>query len=450
MDLGKSLLGIVSVIVLVLLNGFFVAAEFALVSVRQTRMEELANSGSRAAKQVLRALAHLDTYIAATQLGITMASLALGFIGEPAIASLLEPLCAIWLPKKAALITAHGVSVAIAFIIVTALHIVFGELAPKSIALQRPDGTSLWVTAPLDAFLKIFRPFIFLLNATGNAVVRLLGLQPVPEHAQAHSPDEIEMLVHRTREAGLIDSQQEQMVSGVFEFEETVARKVMTPRLNITAVEVNSEPEELIRVVTESGHSRLPVYEETIDNIIGVVHIKDLLRDFADGKLDAQIRDLMRPPYFVPENKRASLLLAEMRRSKMQMAVVRDEYGIVSGLVTIEDLLEEIVGDIQDEYDQEETLITQETPEVWIVDGSMQIEDFNEQLEVDLPTNETDTIGGFVFDRLGHQPEKGETTTWNGLVFLVEQTDGRRIEKVRVTRSAALSLATRPSAQEQE
>jgi putative hemolysin len=432
----KNALGLAAALGLVLLNGFFVAAEFALVSVRKSRIDQMANEGNRQARGVQRALTHLDTYIAATQLGITMASLALGAVAEPALAHMLTPFFLNFLPEKGATFTAHGVAIGVAFAIATALHIVLGELAPKSVALQRPDTTSLWVTAPLDIFLKIFRPFILALNATGNFVVRLMGLQPVGEHASVHSVEELELLVHSTREAGLIEEQQERMVSGVFDFDEIVVRKVMTPRLDITALEITATPDDLIRLVTVSGHSRLPVFEDNLDNILGIIHVKDVLQYYAGEDKQFTLGDVMRDPYFVPENKRAGFLLAEMRRSHTQMAIVRDEYGVVSGLVTIEDLLEEIVGEIQDEYDAEPSPITQLDANTWLVDGSLMLEDFNEHIGAEVPPDEADTIGGFVFSLCGHQPEEGETVTWNGLQFTVDATDGRRIQRVRVLKIA--------------
>ena len=428
-----DLLGLISVVILVALNGFFVAAEFALVSVRKTRIEELANRGDRRAKRVYLALEHLDTYIAATQLGITMASLALGAVGEPAVARLVEPLFS-FLPEKARFFTSHGVGVAVSFSLVTALHIVFGELAPKSIALQRPDGTALVITAPLNLFLAVFRPFILALNTTGNFVTRRLGLETATEHGSVHSVEELELLVHTTREAGEIDEQQEQMVSGVFDFKDTIVRKVMTPRLDITAIEADTPTDEILRVVAASGHSRLPVYEDNLDNIVGVIHVKDVLHDVADGSMDASVRDLMRSPLFVPESKRASFLLAELRRQKTQLAVVRDEYGVVSGIVTIEDLLEEIVGDILDEYDQEEETLTKVADGVWLVEGSVLLDDLVELLEVEFPQDAADTIGGFVFALIGHQPVAGESVEYPPYRLIVEQTDGKRVQKVRIER----------------
>ncbi|MCS6775502.1 MAG: hemolysin family protein [Chloroherpetonaceae bacterium] len=433
MDEGsKNALGLLAVAGLVLLNGFFVAAEFALVSVRKTRIEQLVNEGNRRARAVQRALAHLDTYIAATQLGITMASLGLGFIGEPALARLIEPLFRAFLPERGAAITAHGVAITVAFGIATALHIILGELAPKSIALQRPDTTSLWVAGPLDLFLRVFRPFIHALNATGNLVVRLMGLRSVGERASVHSVEELELLVHTSREAGIIEEEQERMVTGVFDFEETVVRKLMTPRPDITAIDVNATPEDLIRVVSESGHSRIPVYEGNLDNIVGIVHIKDVLKHLAGERPQFSLREVLRPPYFVPENKRAGYLLAEMRRSRTQVAIVRDEYGVVSGLVSIEDLLEEIVGEIQDEYDAELPPVEQVDENTWLVNGTLTLDDFNELTGADVPSDEADTVGGFVFSQCGHQPVQGETVVWDGLEFTVDRTDGRRVLRVRV------------------
>lgn len=435
-DLWGHSLRILAVLALVTLNGFFVAAEFALVSVRKTRIEQLSQEGNRRAKSVLRALEHLDTYIAATQLGITMASLALGFIGEPAMAGLVEPIFAMFLPPRGAVITSHGVALVIAFGLATALHIVIGELAPKSIALSRPVRTALWVTTPLDLFLKLFRPFILALNTTGNAVVKVIGIEPSGSHTSVHSVEELELLVHSTREAGLLEAQQEQMVAGVFDFEDTVVRKLMTPRLDITAIEADVEAKELVRIVTESGHSRLPVYDDILDNIIGVLHVKDALTRLVSGSSDVRIRDLMRPPYFVPENKRAGFLLAELRRRKLPMAIVRDEYGVVTGVVTVEDLLEEIVGDIQDEHDtDEEPPIQVLDATTTLLDGKMSLNDVNERMGLELPEDEADTIGGLVFSLLGHRAEAGEEVAWENVTFIVEATDGRRITKVRLIQS---------------
>jgi CBS domain containing-hemolysin-like protein len=282
-SIGATLLRLVAMFGLVLLNGFFVAAEFALVSVRKTRMEQLANEGSARARQVNRALEHLDTYIAATQLGITMASLGLGFVAEPAIAALLDPLFSRlpFLNGPEAVVSSHTVALIISFAIATALHIVFGELAPKSVALQRPEATSLWVTVPLDLFERLFHYPIALLNGIGNGVVRLIGLQPTGGHGAVHSVEELEILVHSSREAGILQEQQEQMVAGVFDFGERRASRVMTPRTELHAVPMTIGLDDLTTEAAEGRHSRLVVYEGDLDHILGVVHAKDVLRTLA-------------------------------------------------------------------------------------------------------------------------------------------------------------------------
>ena len=435
-ELYKNILSLLALLLLVLLNGFFVAAEFALVSLQKPRIDQLANTGNRAAKRVQAALSHLDTCFAGTQLGVTMASLALGSIGEPAMAHLLLPLFAMLLPHSVVGISAHAVAFAVGFALVTSLHIVLGELVPKSIAFQRADSAALRLIPVLSVYIAVFRPFIVVLNKTGNRVLKTLGLTPVAGHNAVHSVEELELLVHDSRAAGEINEQQERMVSGVFDFKDTIVRKLMTPRLDITAVDLHCSTEDLLHVVTQSGHSRLPVFDKTLDDIKGIIHVKDVLLDVADGSMDATLAELMRPPYFVPENKRATDLLAELRRKKSQMAVVIDEYGVVSGLVTIEDLLEQIVGDIMDEYDVEEIPLTPINETTWLADGALPLEELTEHLGVELTfeDNPPDTIGGLVFDLLGHQPAVGETVQTNRLQLRVEATDGRRVQKVRVVK----------------
>ena len=388
----NSGLGILAVFALVGMNGFFVAGEFALVSVRKTRIEQLANEGNRKARRVLKALEHLDTYIAATQLGITMASLALGVVGEPAFAQLLAPLFHRVLPDTGAAVTAHGVALGLAFALVTSLHIVLGELAPKSIALQRTDVAAWWVTGPLNVFLRVFRPFILLLNAAGNGVVRLLGVEAVSEHNATHSVEELELLVHSTKEAGLLEQEQEKMVASVFHFEEMMIRKLMSPRPDILATRADATLEEAARLMTAHNHTRLPVYEGDLDNVIGILHIQTVLQALTAPIRPADLRELVRPPYFVPETKRAGYLMSELRRHESQMAIVRDEYGVVTGVVTIRDLIEEIVGEMQDGTDREEiTSVTAIGERMWMADGKMSVEEFNRQMDMKLPVDEADT-----------------------------------------------------------
>lgn len=298
--LASTALSLLAVIVLVALNGFFVAAEFALVSVRKSRVDAMVLRGSAAAKMVQRAIGHLDVYIAATQLGITMASLWLGFVAEPSIARLIDPLLQLlpFLHGSGALVNSHSVALAIAFAIATTLHIVFGELAPKSLALQRPDVTALWVTAPLNLFLQLFRPFIVGLNAIGNGVVRLIGLQPAGEHGSIHSVEELEMLVHSTRVAGLLEEQQERMVSGVFEFGARPVSRAMTPRTEVDAASVTMGLAELAERVDNARHSRLPIYDGDLDHILGVVHAKDIIHHLPRSPAETthfELRSALRP-----------------------------------------------------------------------------------------------------------------------------------------------------------
>ena len=438
-DPVKDGLTVLAVFTLVALNAFFVAVEFALASLNSAKIDQLASTGNRAAQRVQKARAQLDTCFAGTQLGVTMASLALGSIGEPAAARLLAPLLAKILPQPIIGISANGLAFALGFALVTALHIVMGELVPKSVAFQKADGMALRLVPVLNVYLSLFRPFIVILNGLGNGILRRFGMTPIAGHNAVHSVEELELLVHSTTQAGDLDPQQEQMVAGVFDFRDTIARKIMTPRLDITAVEVHCATDELLRVVTHSGHSRLPVYEGSLDDIKGVIHVKDVLIDVADGSMDASIAELMRPPYFVPETKRASHLLAELRRRKSQMAVVLDEYGVVSGLVTIEDLLEEIVGDIQDEYDVEENPLAQLSPTTWLADGGLTLDELEERLQLHVVSeeeNQPDTLGGLIFERLGHQPTVGETVAFDGLEMRVEATDGRRVQKALITLTA--------------
>jgi len=427
---------LLAVLVLVLLNGFFVAAEFALVSVRRTRIDQLVMERRPRARGVQRALARLDTYIAATQLGITMASLALGFIGEPALAHLFEPLTQRFLPETGATITAHGAAVIIAFTIATALHIVFGELAPKSIALQRPEATSLWVTAPLDVFLKTFRPFIFVLNGIGNAVVRSLGFEPAGEHASVHSVAELELIMKSSREAGVVDAQQEYMVAGVFEFAGSHAREIMTPRTEVEAVPVNVSLGELARMASEGSHSRLPVYDGDLDHIVGVVHVKDVLRalrlqDLGDDTAPFEVRSIMRKVLFVAESLPLDRLMAQLRQVRLHLAVVVDEFGGTAGLVTFEDLLEEIVGDVADEFDTGGEQIQEHADGRVDLDGLLPVDELNERFELGIEEDFYDTIGGHVFGLLQRPPQvNDEVRVPDGRILRVTALDERRIARL--------------------
>ena len=441
--IGPTIVRLVAMFGLVLLNGFFVAAEFSLVSVRKSRIDQLVNEGSARARQVGRALEHLDLYIAATQLGITMASLALGFVAEPAIAALLEPLFVTvpFLHGEDAVISSHTVSLVIAFAIATALHIVFGELAPKSIALQRAEATALWITVPLDIFAKIFRLPITVLNNIGNGVVRLIGLQPSGEHGGIHSVEELELLVHSSREAGLLEEQQEQMVAGVFDFGERRASRVMTPRTELHAVPVTIGLDELTTEAVEGRHSRLVVYENDLDHIVGVVHARDVLRilsqrlKVADGASPAlppfDVRDILRQVPFFPESLPLDELMGALRRQGAQMAVTVDEFGGTAGIVTVEDLLEEIVGEVQDEFDQHQEAIVAQADGNHLIDGLMSVEEVDERFDLGVEEPFYETLGGYVFGQIGRAASVGdEIVAPSGRRLRVTELDGLRVARV--------------------
>lgn len=344
-----EILRVLAIPLLVLLNAFFVAAEFALVAVRRTRIEEMVNQNKAGALAVRRAVKHLDDAIAATQLGITLASLALGWIGEPAIAHLLEPLMR-WLPVELSEVASHSISVVLAFITITFLHVVIGELAPKALALQRPDEISLYVASPLLAFARVARPAITVMNGAGNAIVKALGFKPVSGHQMIHSVEELTLLVEETRRAGVLPPDQAEYLRNVFRLSAKRVVDIMIPISQVAMLEVHSSDEEVIDAVREGVHTRMPVYQDNVDNIIGIVNTKDLFYLFGMHGV-ITLMDALRPVTFFPPTMSVAVALREFRRQKKQMAVVKDEAGHVLGIVTLEDVLEEIVGEIEDEHD---------------------------------------------------------------------------------------------------
>jgi CBS domain containing-hemolysin-like protein len=413
-------------------NGFFVAAEFGLVAVRRTRIEQLANEGNRLARGVKAALDHLDSYIAATQLGITISSLALGWIGEPALAHLIEPVFAA-LPGIWPQISAHAVAVAIAFVAITTLHIVLGELVPKTIALQRAEQTSLVVSRPLQAFLWLFGPFIYLMNGIGNSIVRLIGLRPATGHEVVHSEEELRMLVTASHESGILQASEEEMLHKVFSFADKEAHQVMVPRTEMVAVSASMTLRDFVEYVkSEHIHTRFPVFEESIDSIAGIVHLKDAMLGVAADRLDQTVREVMRPVLVVPETIHIDELLKQLRRRRMHMAVLVDEYGGTAGLVTMEDLLEELVGEIRDEFDVEEPGLEDLHDGTWSVDGMMAVSEFNERFGQSIEEPNYDTIAGYVFGQLGRVAAVGDQVSIDGPVLDVEEMDGLRIASLRI------------------
>lgn len=423
------------------------ATEFALVSVRRTRMQQLAADGNSRATSVLDRLNHLDTYIAATQLGITISSIGLGWIGEPAIAGLLEPVFdrMTFLPESTIEAIRHPISFAIAFSIVTALHIVFGELAPKSIALQRSDATSLVTAGPIHVFYVVFRPVIVLLNGIGNAVVRAIGIQPAAGHELVQSADELRLAIAASREAGLVEVTAHDLVDRAFLFTDLEARQAMVPRTEMAAVPVTANLDDVLNAAADSGFSRLPVYDHDLDHVVGVINVKRLLPlILADrnnpspngtGADAFDIRAHMTEVLAVPETASASGLLTRLRDTHTPLAVVIDEFGGTAGLVTLADLVESLVGEIDDDVNGTDIDEPPATDGSFVLDGLTTVLEAKEFFNLDLEDEEldVDTVGGYVFSMLGRPGEVGdEVGVADGRILRVEEMDGLRIARIRV------------------
>jgi len=434
------LLKLLAVLVLVGINAYFVATEFALVAVRRTRIEQRQRGGDRRAKHVMHALDHPDDFISAAQLGITVASIAIGYIAEETIYTFIIPYLRtvhfeFGLPVLGTpTITGHFISVILTLLFVTYLHVVLGEQVPKMIAIQRAEPVSLWTTRPTQVFGMIFRPLIRAMSGSASAIMRVFGMPPTPVHAVAHTPDEIRLLVEQSTEEGKIEAEQEQMIHGVFEFGEIVAREVMTPRRDIVPLEVNATLDEVMRIVVAEGHSRFPVYENDLDNIVGILLVKDLLPYLVGSAGEGfQLREIIREPFFVPDTKRVGELLAELRQRNVHLAIVLDEFGGTEGLVTLEDMLEQIVGDIYDEYDVPEPEFTTTPEGDVLIDGGTSIDDVNERFGMNLSSEDFETIGGYIFGSLGRIPVPGDSVYVDGSGELrVEETEERRVTRVRL------------------
>ena len=427
---GENILRLVAVFFLVLMNGFFVAAEFALVSVRGTRIKVLVAQGNSAAKWAAKALEHPDQVIAATQLGITLASLGLGWIGEPALSHLLQPLIERF-PVALQSGASHSIAVGLSFSIITFLHVVVGELAPKSIALQNPEKTSLWVARPTLWTEWLFKPFIWALNGTGNALLKMIGVNPADGHEMAHSVEELKMIVAASAEEGVVESEEREMLHAIFDFGELLVRRVMIPRTEISAFEADIHLEEAIDIAIHSLFTKFPVYDDDLDNIIGIVHIKDLLRAAHNSeRKDCKVRSLVREAYFVPESVPVKSVLQQFRAKRRHIAVVVDEFGGTAGLVTLEDLMEEIVGEVSDPFDSTQPEIQKRPDGSVMLEGLASIEEVNKELGLNLQDRNYDTIAGFVFGKLNRIPEVGDLVEREGIRLCVEEMDGMRIARL--------------------
>lgn len=426
--MGRLLLNLLLVLVLVLLNGIFVAAEFSLVKVRHSRLTQLVSEGNKMAGYALKVNKRLDSYLSATQFGITLSSLGLGWVGEPAVSELLvQPLMFKMGVTDQTLIST--VSVIIGFSIITFLHIVLGELAPKSLAIQKTEGTSLILSAPLIFFYNLFLPFIWVLNAAANALLRLIGVEPANEAEAAHSEEEIRILMNQSAQSGVIDEDEMKLMDNIFEFSDLLAREVMLPRTDMDVLYCNLSLEENMRIMTETKHSRYPVANEDKDRIIGFIHITDLL--FAPPEQQSDLASLVRPILNVPESMEISHVLRLMQKNHSQLTLVVDEYGGTAGLLTAEEILEEIVGDLHDEFEDERPSV-ERNGEYISVEGRMLIEDVNDLTGVIIEDDEVDSIGGWLFKELEGNPFKGKAMTVNGMVYEVEESTLLRITRVTI------------------
>jgi CBS domain containing-hemolysin-like protein len=413
---------LIAVGVLILLNAFFVAAEYGLVTARRTRIIELHHEGNRRASEVLRITSNPPRFIAAMQLGVTLTSLGIGALGEHALSHAFDT----WV--------ATALAIAIAYLILTFFHVVVGELVPKGLALGHSEGTALAVSVPVRAFFALFRPLIWILQRSTEIGLRWLGQEPPGAEDEVHSEAELRMLVSQSTEHGEIEQQEQEMLYKVFDFADKEVADVMVPRPEVVALSIDLPPEQALEAVMDAPFTRYPVYRGNLDDIVGILHVRDLFHALRDRGMDqVQIEDIVRPAHIVPETKDLAALLTEFRRANQHMSIVVDEYGEMEGIVTLEDLLEEIVGEIEDEFDLPDESIEQVDDDTIRIDGTFPIDDFNERFHTQLPVEDYHTVAGFVFGLLGRAPEVGDDVSYDGMRFDVLEVEGSRIDKLAVT-----------------
>jgi magnesium and cobalt exporter, CNNM family len=407
---------------LILLNASFVAGEYGLVTSRRTRIRELERDGNRRARLVLRITADPPRFIAAMQLGVTITSLGIGALGEPVLAHAFEP------------VLATVIAVVLALLVITFLHVVIGELVPKGIALGHPEATALALSRPVRGFFLVFGPLVWVLQRSTEFVLGLLGQEPPGAEHEAHSEAELRMLLTSSAEQGEIERGESEMVSRVFDFADKEVADVMVPRPEVVAISIDLTSEEALQAVLDSPYTRYPVYRGTLDEIVGVLHVRNLIEAMQDRSIaDIDIAEIVRPATMVPETKDLVDLLTEFKRTSQHLAIVINEYGTMEGIVTLEDLLEEIVGEIEDEFDVPEESVERLDEDTVRIDGTFTIDDFNEQFDVDLPDEDYHTVAGFVFGELGRTAEPGDLVEHDGMAFRVDSVEGQRIDRLTVT-----------------
>jgi putative hemolysin len=422
---------------LVAANGFFVASEFALVSVRKSRIDEMVSAGVAGAKGVRDAVRDLDRYIAGTQVGITISSLALGWVGEPALVPIVEPAVA-WVGFGGSAAAIHGTAIAVAFALITFLHVVLGELVPKSLALQKPEGVSLWVARPLWLTVTVFQPIIWALNGVGNWLLRRIGVRPAGGHESVHSAEELSILVRQSHEAGVLDEQEQQMIERTFRFGELRVRDVMVPRTEVVALDLTKPVDQLLDKLAATLHTRVPVHKGDVDAVIGILHSHEVFKVWRSGQPLDDLSRLARPPLFVPETMPLDTLLLRFRENRTQIAVALDEYGATAGIVTLEDLVEEVFGEVQDSLQAALPKLQRLEDGRLLVRGETRIDQFNEFSGLALDDEDADTVAGFVMHRLGRAGRLHDRVETDDAIFCVTDMAQRRIKEVVVTLNSPL------------
>jgi CBS domain containing-hemolysin-like protein len=431
------------IFVIVGLNAFFVASEFSLVSVRKTRIETRAEEGSKSAAAALRLINNPTLFISAVQLGVTLASLALGVVGEPTIARLLEPLAERIASEGTAAYIAHIIAIVISFSAISFLHVVLGELVPKMFALERSESFALFASRPLELFAKVFSPILWVLNKVGGGIGKLLGLKASLDESAVYTEDEIRHLVKISQESGHLNEEEQRLINRVFEFSDTTVREAMIPRTEIVAIPASSSLEEIAKAFREYGYSRLPVYGNSLDDMRGVLHGKDIMQYLLVKPRMFKLERVLKKPYYVVDTARLEDVLRQMQREKFHFGFVVDEHGGVEGIITLEDLLEEIVGDISDEHDEEVNEQINPQPDgSFILDGGLAVRDLNKRCDLNLPISDAyTTIAGFLMAEAGQILKEGEAVPFNGHIFKIERVEKRRILKVRMEKNEKTTTA---------
>lgn len=426
-----SLIGILAGLFLILLNGLFVAIEFALARVNKTRIEQKVKEGNNTAKIILGALNKIDSYISASQVGITVSSLALGAISELTIAKWLLPLIEGFVIPDLTTFTAHSIALLLALLIVTYFHVVIGEIIPKTVAFVDPEKTAFILIWPLEVFKFLTSPLVWFLNFSASSILRLFGITDL-RTTFVYTEDELKMLLNVSQEEGVLEQSEKEMITNIFDFPDTVAREIMTPRTDIICIDANEKIADVAKEIIESKHSRIPIFEESIDNITGVITSRDLLEQIHLGNTQIAVKEIAKPVIKVPESKPLDDLLTELKRKSLQMAIVIGEFGGTSGLVTIEDIVEEIVGEIPDEFDTTLEPIQVLPNNDILVDGKLNLDEINEKLGTNFSKEHYDTIGGFTFGLIGKEPNIGDEVECNGYLLKVEVKDKQRVKLIRL------------------